>query len=95
MFDFKSKPKTTNYADNNPFDKEGQYNKKLQEFAAEIIYRMRDQNLSYYDGVIVLQGVLTGLAAGILQEKLMTKEELMKWVEEVQWETFRLIRNSA
>jgi hypothetical protein len=95
VFDFKSKPKTTNFADNNPFDKNGQRIKKLEEFAASIITQMRDENLSYYDAVIVVQGVLTGLAAGIIAEKLMNKEEVLKWVEETQWETFRLIQKST
>ena len=95
MFDFKSKPKTTNFADNNPFDKSGQHIKRLERFAAEIIHKMREENLSYYDGVIILQGVLTGLCAQIIQEKLMTKEEMMPWIEDIFGETQKLIQKSV
>lgn len=95
MFDFKSKPRSTNYADNNPFDKNGIHVKKLERFAADIIYRMREEDLSYHDGVIILQGIMTGLCAAIIQEKLMTKEELIPWVEDIFGETQKLIQKSV
>jgi hypothetical protein len=86
MFNFKSSHKTE--------ETEQEYKERIsrmEHMAEEIIIEMRRRNMSYYDAVIIVQGILVGLCSAILAEKLMDKPTILDWVNDAQHETFKLI----
>jgi hypothetical protein len=85
VFNFKS-PKTEETEEENK-----ERISRMEKMAAEIIVEMRRRKLSYYDAVIIVQGILVGLCSGILAEGLMDKPTILSWMNDAQHETFKLI----
>jgi hypothetical protein len=56
--------------------------RRMEKMAEEIIIEMRRRNMSYYDAVIIVQGILVGL---------MDKPTILSWMNDAQHETFKLI----